>query len=103
MLCAARYVRRDDERGCAHRPEVGVLGHDRVEDDVGAGVRLAEDPEMPREAFGQRETGLLVEEDGKTDGRGREGVRRAFHALLTEGACAASGTPAGSPPAPPTT
>ena len=76
----------DNQRGSPIRRKRGVLEHDRVEDDVGAGVRLAEDPEMSRKAFGQGETGLLVEEDGKTDGGGREGVRRSFHTLLTEAA-----------------
>src|SRR4029079_19575889 len=62
----------------------GVLRHDRVEDDVLARARLTEDPEISREAFGQREACLLVEEDRKPDGRRGKGVRGALYALLAE-------------------
>jgi hypothetical protein len=66
---------RDHERGLAIGGKRDVLRQDRVEDDVLAAVRLAEDPEMARDALGQCEAGLLVEEDRQADGRGRKGVR----------------------------
>ena len=73
VRCAVRP--RDHERRLAIGGKGGVLRQDRVEDDVFARARLAKDPEMSREAFGQREAGLLVEECRKPDGRRGKGVR----------------------------
>ena len=70
-----RAVRtRDDERRPAIGGKWGVLRQNRVEADVLAPVRLAEDPQMARKPLGQREAGLLVEEDREADGRRGEGV-----------------------------
>jgi hypothetical protein len=65
----------DDERRPAIGGERGVLWQDRVENDVLARVRLAEDPEISRQAFGQLEAGLLVEVAREADGRRGKGVR----------------------------